>query len=102
MLDVTGCTCPTGLLWKGVYDTTGVQYKVPEWVVVEPEGLADEDMHDEGVAGLAGASAADEEDEPVRVRVRTSHNSRDILLEIGKKDSIATIVIKLKLQAKVR
>jgi hypothetical protein len=111
MLDVTGCTCPTGLLWKGVYDTTGIQYKVPEWVVVEPEGLAEEEeMHGEGVAGFAGASTGkedmlnEEEDatgEPVTVRVRTSNNQKDVLLEIGEKDTIATIVEKLKLQAKV-
>jgi hypothetical protein len=111
MLDATDCTCPTGLLWNGVYDPPGNQYKVPEWVVVEPEGLAEEEvLLDEGVAGLGGASAKNEgmqeEDdtanEPVKVRVRMSHNQRDVLLDIGKRDSVATIVGKLKWQAKVR
>jgi hypothetical protein len=53
MLDAAGCTCPSGALWKGVYDPTGVLYKVPEWLVVEPEGLADED-EDEEVGGAVG------------------------------------------------
>jgi hypothetical protein len=112
MLDVTGCTCPTGLLWKGVYDTTGIQYKIPEWVVVEPEGLAEEeDMHDEGVAGLAGTSARKEDmydddeelttGERVSVRARTSHSQRDVVVSIGKKEAIASIVEKVKLKANV-
>jgi hypothetical protein len=111
MLDATGCTCPTGLLWKGVYDLTGIQYKVPEWVVVEPEGLAEEtDTHDEAATGPASASAVketmhDSDDGatggPVCVRVRTSHNQKDVFLKIRRQDLVALIVEKLKKQAKV-
>ena len=106
MLDATGCTCPTGLLWKGVYDPTGVQYKMPEWVVVEPEGLAeDEDVDDRSVAGPAGGIVQDADDEAlgelVRVRMRTSHDSKDVFLEIRSRDMAATIAEKLKAHTKV-
>ena len=104
LLDATGCTCPTGLLWRGVYDPTGVQYKVPEWVVVEPEGLAEEGAVDDGKAtssddaeGGVGAAV----DDQVRVRVRTSHDQRDVSLLIAKRDSVGVIVEKLKEEAKV-
>ncbi|RAR07041.1 ubiquitin domain-containing protein [Stemphylium lycopersici] len=99
MLDATGCTCPTGLLWKGVYDPTGVQYKMPEWVVVEPEGLAeDEDVHDKSVAGPADDEALGE---LVRVRLRTSHDSKDVSLEIRSRDMAAAIAEKLKAHTKL-
>ncbi|KAI4643200.1 uncharacterized protein J4E79_011362 [Alternaria viburni] len=111
MLDVSDCTCPTGLLWRGVYDATGVQYKVPEWVVVEPEGLAEEDgMDDKDLAGDASASAvqetvedtlADDSGSLIRVKVRTSHDQRDHQVVMRMRDSIATIIEKLKKQAKL-
>ncbi|KAF1831490.1 hypothetical protein BDW02DRAFT_505090 [Decorospora gaudefroyi] len=111
MLDVTGCTCPTGLLWRGVYDQRGVQYKVPEWVVVEPEGLAEAThMDDEAAPGLASASVLketmpDSEDDAagglVRVRVRMSHNQKDVFVEMQRNDTVAVIVEKLRKQAKL-
>jgi hypothetical protein len=112
MLDVTGCTCPTGLLWRGVYDATGVQYKVPEWVVVEPEGLAEDDEDDdEAAVGPANAdkqidgvqeSIDSNREEIVLVRVRASHNQRDYKIDIRKTEPVASIVEKVKKQAEVR
>ncbi|CAG5156729.1 uncharacterized protein ALTATR162_LOCUS4525 [Alternaria atra] len=111
MLDAIDCTCPTGLLWRGVYDPTGVQYKVPEWVIVEPEGLAEEgDEEDKDIHGDASSSAMhetlddavdDKSNSLIRVRVRTSHDQKDVLLVIRMKDSVATITEKLKEQAKL-
>ncbi|CAN9396376.1 unnamed protein product [Alternaria alternata] len=111
MLDANDCTCPTGLLWRGVYDPTGVQYKIPEWVVVEPEGLAEEDdMDDKDVAGDARSSAIQESlDDPVdddsngliRVRIRTSHDQKDVPVVIRMRDTVAIIIEKLKQQAKL-
>lgn len=107
MLDVTGCTCPTGLFWRGVYDPTGVQYKVPEWVVVEPDGLVEDHVDDKMLAGPVAASpdAQDDDDdgpdELASVRVRTSHDSKDVILDIHKKDSVAVIIGKLKEAAQV-
>lgn len=109
MLDVTGCTCPTGLLWRGVYDSTGVQYKVPEWVVVEPEGLMEDD--DEDLLPATGSAIVDDSNkrqddmdgqgEVVRVRARTSHNQRDVTISIREKENVASIVDKLKKQAQL-
>jgi hypothetical protein len=112
MLDVTGCTCPTGLLWKGVYDSTGVEYKVPEWVVVEPEGLADEsDVHGEAATGQTGANALREtlsdsadgtDDGSFPVRVRTSNNQKDVVIDVRRHDPASTIAEKLKKKTDVR
>lgn len=113
MLDATGCTCPTGLLWRGVYDTTGVQYRVPEWVVVEPEGLEDENETEQGepatippsgVAYAEGAPDSDDkhDDDDVKlVRARTSHNQKDVLLKVRRREPVASIIDKLKKQAKL-
>ncbi|KAI1520581.1 UBD domain containing protein [Pyrenophora tritici-repentis] len=105
LLDVTGCTCPTGVLWRGVYDVTGVQYKVPEWVVVEPEGVG-EDIGGDGDSGVAGAGGEEEDEEgaggeEVSVRVRTSHDQKDVSLAIRKRDLVGTIVDRLKKEAKL-
>lgn len=112
MLDVTGCTCPTGLMWRGVYDPTGIQYRVPEWVVVEPDGLAEEDeAPGEAATGPAGAYASvdgaqesdeDDEDDSVLVRARASHNQRDIVISVRRKQPVASIIERLKKQAEVR
>ncbi|KAJ4367481.1 hypothetical protein N0V83_007064 [Neocucurbitaria cava] len=112
MLDVTGCTCPTGLMWRGVYDPTGIQYKVPEWVVVEPDGLAEEDeAPGEAATNPAGAYAPvdgaqesdqGDEDDSVLVRARASHNQRDIMISVRRKQPVASIIERLKKQAEVR
>jgi hypothetical protein len=95
-------------LWKGVYDPTGVQYKVPGWVVVEPQSLADEsDVQGEAATGQASASALretvpgsadDTDDGPFPVRVRTSNNQKDVVIDVRRHDPASTIVEKLKKQ----
>lgn len=101
MLDVTGCTCPTGLAWRGVFDATGVQYKVPEWVVVEPEGVVEEDEDEEGVGAEVEEEEEDEGDEEVDVRVRTSHDSKDVTIRVHRKESVAKVIEKIKDEAKL-
>ncbi|KAF2856013.1 hypothetical protein T440DRAFT_474436 [Plenodomus tracheiphilus IPT5] len=100
MLDVTGCTCPTGLLWRGVYDPTGVQYKVPEWVIVQPEGLAEENEAATGksftptwqIEAVNGADTG----EVVKIKVRTSHDQRDLIFSIGKKELVWHIIKRIQ------
>jgi hypothetical protein len=107
-LETMECTCPTGCLWKGVYDSTGVMYKVPEWLIVQPEGLVAEDAVNETVAESApeadGTQDIDdgEDDEPVLVRARISHNGRDVVLKLRRNEPVASIVDKIKQQADVR
>lgn len=116
MLDVTGCTCPTGLVWRGVFDATGVQYKVPEWVVVEPEGIIEEDEVDQqqqqgSGSGEVAKGKPDEADDEAKddtpnelfdVRVRTSHDSRDVVIQVRRKDAVARVVDRVKAKANVR
>jgi hypothetical protein len=126
MLDATGCTCPSGMLWKGVYGPTGVLYKAPEWLFVEPEGLAEEEDNDEedddkgssgvreagGAAGAVqgaaeveadeGAEVEAEKDETAAVRIRTSHDQKDVTVHIRQRETVAAIVQKLKQQIEVR
>jgi hypothetical protein len=107
-LETMECTCPTGCLWKGIYDSTGISYKVPEWLIVEPEGLVPEQTEDDAEGGpAAGADAAqeiedDEDDDPVGVRVRISRDGRDVVIKLRSKLPIASIVEKIKEQAEVR
>jgi hypothetical protein len=110
-LETMECTCPTGCLWKGVYDSTGVLYKVPEWLIVEPDGLVAEEADAGLTSGPAGVAAAndgaqededEEEDEPVAVRVRVSRNGRDVVLKLRRREQVTSIVEKLKQQAEVR
>jgi hypothetical protein len=110
-LETMECTCPTGCLWKGVYDSTGILYKIPEWLIVEPEGLVAEEADAEPAGGPAGVAAAndgaqedeeEEDDEPVAVRVRVSRNGRDVVLKLRRREQISSIVEKLKQQAEVR
>lgn len=109
-LEAMECTCPTGCLWKGVYDSTGVMYKVPEWLIVEPEGIVPEgtDAETEGDSLVApgDTDAAheaddDEDDEPVVVRARVSLNGRDVMLKLRRKEPVASIVDKIKAQAEL-
>jgi hypothetical protein len=108
-LEATECTCPTGSLWKGVYDSTGIMYKIPEWLVVEPDGLVDE-SGSEGEAATASAakedgahdSADENEEDMVLVRARISRTQRDVTIRIRKKETVVSLIEKIKKQAKVR
>lgn len=108
-LETMECTCPTGCLWKGVYDSTGIMYKVPEWLIVEPEGLVSEEQADEDAAagaasGVDAAQQSDDDDdnEPLLVRARISRDGRDVTLKIRRKEPVAIIIEKLKKEAEVR
>jgi hypothetical protein len=110
-LETMECTCPTGCLWKGVYDSTGVMYRVPDWLIVEPEGLvaegADDDVAGESAGAAAGVDGAqeaedDEDDEPVVVRARISLTGRDVVLKIQRRSTIVSILDKIKKEAEVR
>ncbi|KAL5120195.1 hypothetical protein ACEQ8H_001752 [Pleosporales sp. CAS-2024a] len=113
-LETMECTCPTGCLWKGVYDSTGILYKVPEWLIVEPEGLVPEDATEQDAAqdgpatGLHAAHQVQHDDdddgdgdEPVVVRFRLSRDGRDIVLNLTRKSPVHLIVDRIKAQAEL-
>ena len=99
LLDATECTCPNGMLWRGIFDHRGEWYKVPEWIVIEPEGLVDEeDLKDE--AGSVGDDEdkeveVDDLGEEVKVKCRLS-TGHDCVLEVRKGERVASIITKLK------
>ncbi|KAF1941796.1 hypothetical protein EJ02DRAFT_346991 [Clathrospora elynae] len=108
MLEVTGCTCPTGLLWRGVFDETGVQYKVPEWIVVEPEGVAGEEEDGDATGAGVKSSGVVEADggdgkgeETYTMRVRTSHDQKDLLVSVRRKETVGAIVERMKKYAEL-
>jgi hypothetical protein len=57
LLDATGCTCPTGKLWHGIFDERGVEYAIRdaegmrnyEWLVFEPV-----ELKEKGAGGCVG------------------------------------------------
>ncbi|KAF2018721.1 hypothetical protein BU24DRAFT_458463 [Aaosphaeria arxii CBS 175.79] len=63
LIDAAECTCPTGELWRRIYDNVGVEYSVSraKWVVLEPEGIvSDEDaareMKERSTAARTGST----------------------------------------------
>jgi hypothetical protein len=110
LLDAQECTCPDGQLWKGVYDDTGVIYKIPEWVVIEPSGLVEEDEAAEiPTRARNEASNASDHDQDLGlddtefvVRARISTTAGDVRVQVRRRETIASIREKLKTQAKVR
>lgn len=104
LLDASGCTCPTGQLWSRTYDDRGNEYRVPEWLVLEPIGIVEEEAIPVAEDKTDGASAALDTSEPdseVVLRVRLSEASQDIRITVRRRATIASIREKLKMQAQV-
>ncbi|KAF2639802.1 hypothetical protein P280DRAFT_49580 [Massarina eburnea CBS 473.64] len=111
LLDATECTCPNGMLWKGVFDGRGEWYRIQEWIVVEPEAvIEDEDdvkevneEDGEGVVGTArrGGKGKGVEvlGDPVKVKCRLSTTGRDYVVSIHKGEKARELVAKLKKKA---
>lgn len=110
LLDVVGCTCPSGKLWHGIYDATGVHYTTENalWVLFEPpEELAPEDVTtDEELSGQAGPSKASPKGkaragEPVKVRCRLSNSNQDVVVQVSKGESVGILRERLGQQTNV-
>ena len=120
ILDAAGVTVPTGDLVQGAYDEMGGLYVLPGWVVGEPEGVVDEEEGEEGkelVLGEGGKDAGSGEKKGkevavdagggvegmVRVRARLSdRGGPDVVVLIGREDSVAVLARRIVEQAKVR
>lgn len=103
LLDATECTCPNGQLWKGIFDAHGEWYRVPEWIVIEPDGLVEDE---DGGMGIDGANEDKELEveslgEPVKVKCRLSSNAQDVVVGIRKGERVGRLVNQLKAKAKV-
>jgi hypothetical protein len=108
LLDAMECTCPNGMIWKGVFDRRGEWYRVPEWIVLEPDGIVEGEMEvgsskgkgKEAMVEVEG-DAEEELGEMVKVRCRLSSDGRDIVVGIHKGEKVSGLVANLKAKAKV-
>ncbi|CAL8583266.1 hypothetical protein XPA_008895 [Xanthoria parietina] len=119
ILDAAGVTVPTGDLVQGAYDEMGGLYVLPGWVVGEPDGVVDEEEGEEGkelVLGEGGKDVGSFEKKGkevavdagggvegmVRVRARLSdRGGPDVVVLIGREDSIAVLARRIAEQAKL-
>lgn len=121
ILDAAEISLPTGDLVNGAYDTLGNLYALPEWIVADPDNLADEgDPDAKGDTSTAGEETAGEDDddddvdseeaerrreekgkgvlderEMVTLRARLSETGRDVKVAITKSDSVRSVIKKI-------
>lgn len=126
MLDAAGCTCPTGEVWKGIFDERGAFYQLPDWTVGNPAELIEEDDDDEpkveskdvatlGMEGddtIVGAEEDRDNDhwlddidrekgkgragEEVKIKARLSDRATDVVVLVGREEKVAVLVRKVK------
>jgi hypothetical protein len=121
LLDAQECTCPNGQIWNGVYDDTGVLYKIPEWLIIEPTGLVDEEdesatttteghnrevttpgMETNPTASSTHDQASELDDAEFTVRARISTTATDVRIKVRRRETITSIYEKLRTKAQVR
>lgn len=123
ILDAVGITCPRGEIWGGLFDERGELLSVPDWVVIEPSGLVEEEEEEEGEKsgddelagedveklgltkgkGKAVVSSLDTESmgPVVRVRCRLSSSGKDYIVRIGKEERVGVLAGRLREYASV-
>ncbi|CRK46546.1 hypothetical protein BN1723_016683 [Verticillium longisporum] len=120
-------TLPTGNLTNGVYDALGNYYPLPEWVVADPDNVAEddtdagadearssrgrdkedltgrddtEDAHDEAARRREEkGKAVDDAQNRVTVLARISDTSRDISVSVSEADTMRTVARKIHQQS---
>lgn len=132
IIDAAGVTVPTGDLCEGCYDQQGALYRLPQCIVSDPENMIEGSSMDEsanndldGDAMSAGKFAADEasgdelisdeaerrreekgktsERDLIKVRSRLSDGRcSDIVITVGKNQSVGFIARKIQQEAGVR
>ncbi|KAJ9648014.1 hypothetical protein H2199_001791 [Coniosporium tulheliwenetii] len=114
VLDAAGCTCPTGEVWRGgVWDEMGGLYEVPDWVVVMPVEVVEEEGEGEVEVVEEDKSGGSEEEvggrekgkaraveveagEVVRVRARLSDRGTDVLVKVGKGERVGGVLGRIR------
>ncbi|KAM0449962.1 hypothetical protein ACHAO4_006839 [Trichoderma viride] len=118
ILNAAEISLPTGDLVNGAYDSLGNLYALPEYIVSDPDNLADDDDADfKGDTSTAEDDTAGEEDdvdseeaerrreekgkgvlderEMVTLRARLSETGQDIIVPVTKTDSVRSVVKKI-------
>lgn len=125
ILTAAEISLPTGNLVNGAYDALGNLYALPEWVVADPDNMADDrDPDAKGDGSTAGEETAGEDDddadseeaerrreekgkgvlderEMVTFRARLSETGRDIKVTAAKTDSVRSVIKKITEQSTV-
>ncbi|KAI1846922.1 hypothetical protein JX266_007143 [Neoarthrinium moseri] len=115
-------TLPTGDLAKGVYDSLGHYYPLPEWIVTDPVNISETDEQDRAEDQKGGhvdddGGAGEESDEvlrkreekgkavesqnTVKIRARLSETARDIIVKIDPDDSVRSVAQKILYQSRL-
>ncbi|KAL1624004.1 hypothetical protein SLS56_007986 [Neofusicoccum ribis] len=108
VLDATGATCPTGELWRGVFDEWGTEYRVPEWAMVEPVGVVEVDEEgedgegaDDGEQSLAEEKGKGKMGEVVKLKARLSDRGTDIVVQVGMEERVSSVISRIAEAAKL-
>jgi len=118
ILDATAITVPTGDLKNGVYDEAGNLYHLPEHVISDPQNIV-LDPPKGDVKGETSVDATHDEEEAnrkrdekgkavlmigedMKVKARLSdRGGPDVVVSIGKKQSVRTLVRRIQEEANV-
>ncbi|PTB38677.1 uncharacterized protein TrAFT101_006699 [Trichoderma asperellum] len=119
ILNAAEISLPTGDLVNGAYDSLGNLYALPEYIVSDPDNLADDNDPDfKGDTSTAEEETAGEEEddadseeaerrreekgkgvlderEMVTLRARLSETGQDIIVPVTKTDSVRSVVKKI-------
>jgi len=116
ILDAAAITVPTGDLKNGVYDEAGNHYQLPDYIISDPQNLV-LDQHD--LKGETSLKATDDDEElerkkekgkavfstldSVNVKARLSDSGGfDVVVSIGKDQTVRTLVRRVQEEANVR
>lgn len=122
ILDAAGLTVPTGYLHRGIYDSLGSHYLVPDYIISDPSNLVDTPSGVDGAGGdeRSGKSSSELDEEEllrrreekgkavispmdmISVRARLSDTSGDLKVSISKNDSVRLVSQRILEEAGVR
>ena len=128
ILSAADITLPTGDLAQGAYDALGNYYSLPEYVVCDPQNIAESAGPGEGLGDTKvdltadleedgeGIEAVDEVErrreekgkavidakDLITVRARLSDGSKDVNVSLGKGESVRSLAAYIAEKAKVR
>lgn len=125
ILDAADVTLPTGDLAQGAYDALGNYYPLPEWIVADPvnvgqdaaaaaaagytkspslaasqDDLAEAEAEAERRREEKGKAVADLENQ-IEVRARLSENSHDVVITLGKDETVRSLARRISEEAQV-
>lgn len=121
IMDAADITCPTGKVSigrgedrapGGVYDERGELYELPAWLVTDPQDVVENDDGEEAKTDergdannesvnqerreMKGKAKAVDTGQLITLRARLSDRAEDVIVSIGIKERVATIIRQLQ------